>query len=204
MSWKNGCGRGSLNGGISASLSHAKGVFRAVLRKGVVSVRRHLARNPGVATPPRREVYDRSEGRCEACGRSISMQQMNAHHLRPFSAGGTNSLNNSACLCKGCHKLIHRHWPIQKGRWRNLRTVKIPRKHRGYLKWIFSWKKFPPTDNSCGSASVQDFTSGDLTEYKWRRGRWVCRICRGWRPRSTKAGRIVMQRIIRKWLWHSS
>ena len=148
----------------------------------------------------RREVYDRSQGQCDGCRRRISIQKMNAHHLRPFAAGGTTSFNNLASLCKRCHKLVHRHWPIQKGHWRNLRPVKVPRKHQKYLKWIFSWEKFPPAGDSCGSASVQDFNTSELTEYKWQCERWRYRICRRRRPRSTKAGRIVMQRIIRKWL----
>jgi hypothetical protein len=152
----------------------------------------------------RRKVYERSLGRCEGCHRRISPQQMNAHHLRPFSAGGATSLSNLACLCKSCHILVHEQWPIRRGVWRNLPPGKMPREHREYLKRIFSWEKFPPAGESSGNATLRDFRGvGGFTEYHWQRERWRYRIWRNRRPRSTKEGRTMMQRIVRKWLSNS-
>lgn len=166
--------------------------------------RRSLALSQTRVLPSlRREVYDRSLGRCEACHRRISMRQMNAHHLRPSSAGGATSLNNMACLCKSCHILVHEKWPIRKGIWRSLQPGRMPTEHQKYLKRIFSWERFPPED-SCGSASLVDLRGiGGFTEYRWQREHWRHRISLRLRPRSAQEGMIVMQRIIRKWLTDS-
>lgn len=47
------------------------------------------------------EVLGRS---CASCGAGYDLQ---VHHVRPVSQGGTNSLENLQVLCRSCHNKIH-------------------------------------------------------------------------------------------------
>lgn len=59
----------------------------------------------------RQVVYERSQGRCELCGRE---RGTNVHHRQPRSAGGTWHPANLLHLCgqgnaTGCHGLVEAH-----------------------------------------------------------------------------------------------
>jgi len=43
---------------------------------------------------------------CAICGFSNQLV-LDVHHVRPTSAGGSDEIENLACLCKNCHVLVH-------------------------------------------------------------------------------------------------
>lgn len=61
------------------------------------------------------EVAKKNRGRvkvirgctCAICGFSNPLA-LDVHHIRPTSAGGSDEIENLACLCRNCHVLVHR------------------------------------------------------------------------------------------------
>lgn len=53
----------------------------------------------------REQVYKRASGQCERCGKRLSWKQMHMDERVPRGQGGEVSLDNSWCLCAGCHIL---------------------------------------------------------------------------------------------------
>lgn len=49
-------------------------------------------------------LYDRSQHKCENCGRSIEFSDMQVGHKTAYSKGGGTTLRNSVALCYGCNK----------------------------------------------------------------------------------------------------
>lgn len=57
----------------------------------------------------RQNVYNRAGGKCELCGSSIGMKDMQLHHVLPiltFKKYASNE-RNMMCLCGKCHRMIH-------------------------------------------------------------------------------------------------
>jgi hypothetical protein len=52
----------------------------------------------------RRAVMTRDRYRCRSCG---TAEQVDVHHIKFRSAGGGDSLDNCACLCRCCHAELH-------------------------------------------------------------------------------------------------
>jgi len=46
-------------------------------------------------------------GVCEECSEPISLEEMEAHHVVPYSQGGKTEVENGQALCQGCHKDTH-------------------------------------------------------------------------------------------------
>ena len=44
------------------------------------------------------------KGKCQLCGFNGNIY---IHHIRPIHYGGTNDLNNLACICGNCHYTVH-------------------------------------------------------------------------------------------------
>lgn len=53
----------------------------------------------------RLDVYYNAGGRCEMCGKPLSIYEFTIDHIMPISHGGTNDINNLACTCKACNTL---------------------------------------------------------------------------------------------------
>lgn len=51
----------------------------------------------------RKIIYDRSEGRCQLCGRKISFFDMSIDHVIPISKGGADSMENLQASCIACN-----------------------------------------------------------------------------------------------------
>lgn len=75
-------------------------------------LKRRARKNTGPSTGVREEVWERSGGYCERCGKAIGTSAMSVHHRRPRRMGGTtdpsvNTVPNLAILCgsgtTGCH-----------------------------------------------------------------------------------------------------
>ena len=52
----------------------------------------------------RREVYERQQGICPACGRHFEIEEMDADHITPCSKGGRTIASNCQMLCKECNR----------------------------------------------------------------------------------------------------
>jgi len=50
----------------------------------------------------RRQIYERSEGKCENCGQPITWN-FHMHERIPRGKGGEQSMNNCEALCARCH-----------------------------------------------------------------------------------------------------
>ncbi len=73
---------------------------------------KHAARR--IEQDIRREVYDRDNARCRACGEALTFggdltEAMHAHHLVMRSAGGSDLAENRVALDWECHLLAHEH-----------------------------------------------------------------------------------------------
>ena len=67
--------------------------------------RRHPGRvSGGRAATFRRAVLAPSGGRCAVCG---SAENVEAHHVRPISEGGSSEPPNGLALCRAHHLLAH-------------------------------------------------------------------------------------------------
>lgn len=51
----------------------------------------------------RKLAYERDDGMCVLCGALAT----ETHHIIFRSHGGTNELENLACLCRKCHEIAH-------------------------------------------------------------------------------------------------
>ena len=52
----------------------------------------------------RREVYERQQGICPACGRHFEIEEMDADQITPWSKGGRTIASNCQMLCKECNR----------------------------------------------------------------------------------------------------
>jgi len=52
-------------------------------------------------------VQKYSEGRCFSCEKKFDYLNLNVHHIKPLSKGGSNKLTNLTILCVGCHRAVH-------------------------------------------------------------------------------------------------
>lgn len=50
-------------------------------------------------------VYERFDGRCAICGRSVSRKHMVISKKIPLSKGGNNGMENLLLTCKACSKM---------------------------------------------------------------------------------------------------
>ncbi|HET8954275.1 MAG TPA: HNH endonuclease signature motif containing protein [Solirubrobacterales bacterium] len=78
----------------------------------------------GAAARFRREVLARAGGRCERCG---STEDVEAHHRRALTDGGSNDPSNGEALCRRCHRPADRQ---QRERRKQRRTAQGNLKQR--------------------------------------------------------------------------
>jgi 5-methylcytosine-specific restriction endonuclease McrA len=52
----------------------------------------------------RRKVWERDGGKCQHCGKEVSLEECNIDHIKS-GLRGTNHLNNLRTLCRRCHVL---------------------------------------------------------------------------------------------------
>lgn len=67
---------------------------------------RDLRNNSGFTTALKKKVKQQAGNRCEICGSTTSLI---VHHIRMFSKGGTNDMDNLMAICRKCHRAIHNH-----------------------------------------------------------------------------------------------
>ncbi len=52
----------------------------------------------------KRTVYERQKGICKKCNAHFEFEEMEADHVKPWSEGGSTSIDNCYMLCKGCNR----------------------------------------------------------------------------------------------------
>ena len=61
----------------------------------------------------RAEIYKKSGGCCQLCGRKISFDEFTIDHIIPLNGGGTNDIDNLAAACKICNSFKADIYPAQ-------------------------------------------------------------------------------------------
>jgi len=51
-------------------------------------------------------VVFRDRFTCQMCGKKFKFEELDAHHLKPRSEGGTNNIKNLITLCEDCHDVV--------------------------------------------------------------------------------------------------
>ena len=52
----------------------------------------------------RADIYKKSNGICQLCGRKITFKDMSVDHIIPISKGGSNDINNTQAACLICNR----------------------------------------------------------------------------------------------------
>ena len=52
-------------------------------------------------------IFQSQQGKCACCGRELSIDEMQLHHILPRSIGGKDGFENEMGLCNECHQQIH-------------------------------------------------------------------------------------------------
>lgn len=61
----------------------------------------------------RKEIYNKSDGFCQLCGRKISIEDFTVDHIIPLNGGGTNDLDNLNAVCRICNSFKADIYPAQ-------------------------------------------------------------------------------------------
>ena len=61
----------------------------------------------------RKEIYNKSDGCCQLCGRKISFNEFTIDHIIPLNGGGTNDLDNLNAVCRICNSFKADIYPEQ-------------------------------------------------------------------------------------------
>jgi len=77
----------------------------------------------------RAKVFWRDKYKCQHCG---SIKNLQVHHIRYRSQGGTNRVSNGICLCKNCH------WDLHAGLWKLNKKPKLFQ----YPMWLMQGKYY--------------------------------------------------------------
>lgn len=56
-----------------------------------------------MTTAMREKVYQKSDGHCAYCGRSMAIEQMQIDHIAPKCLGGSDAIDNLNPSCRMCN-----------------------------------------------------------------------------------------------------
>lgn len=52
----------------------------------------------------RKLIYDKYDGRCQLCGKKLSLQEMTLDHIIPLAVGGVDDISNLWTACESCNQ----------------------------------------------------------------------------------------------------
>ena len=67
-----------------------------------------------------------SKGRCSYCEKKFDYSNLDVHHIKERSKGGSNKLTNLTILCAGCHRALKRGY-IDRKKLKPIEKPKIKR-----------------------------------------------------------------------------
>ncbi len=80
------------------SIANPKNVFEYALSGNPQMIQLRL-----FSENDKRKIYKKQSEKCQKCGRKISFDEAAADHVKPFSKGGTTTLDNCQILCRDCN-----------------------------------------------------------------------------------------------------
>jgi len=86
-------------------------------------------------TPSKRAtlVQKYSKGRCSYCKKKFDYLNLDVHHIKERSKGGSNKLTNVTILCAGCHRGL-KHGYIDRTKLKPIMKSKARRKRQSKRK----------------------------------------------------------------------
>ncbi len=55
----------------------------------------------------RNRVILRDRQRCQKCGKALTLEECEIHHIRTRGKGGDDQIDNLECICRRCHQKEH-------------------------------------------------------------------------------------------------
>lgn len=84
----------------------------------------------------RKLLYNNANGRCELCGQKILFEDMTVDHINPLSMGGSNDVENIACVCFTCNKFKGNILPDDFfERVSEIFMYQMEKKYKNKIKW---------------------------------------------------------------------
>jgi 5-methylcytosine-specific restriction endonuclease McrA len=89
------------------------------------------AKSTKVLTPSKRAtlVQKYSKGRCSYCKKKFDYLNLDVHHIKERSKGGSNKLTNLTILCAGCHREL-KHGYIDRTKIKPIMKPKTRKRQR--------------------------------------------------------------------------
>lgn len=84
---------------------------------------------------------------CQSCGDSKELSDLDSHHAKKASAGGTEDFANMVCLCRRCHSFCHQpgfterldHVAQDGANVENGRIINWQHHTNALTKWRLNW-----------------------------------------------------------------
>lgn len=86
---------------LSCNMNH---VYQ--FREIVDGKRKTFKESRSISAKLKRDVYEKCNNKCTKCG---STKKLHIHHIKEFSKGGLNEIENLILLCVSCHAEAHRN-----------------------------------------------------------------------------------------------
>ena len=84
----------------------------------------------------RKIIYNKSDGRCELCGRKISFSEMTLDHIIPLDQGGADNINNLQSTCYACNRFKSNIKPDDfMNRITEIFLYQMEKKYNGKIEW---------------------------------------------------------------------
>lgn len=103
-----------------------------------------------ISNVARTNIYNKSNGRCEICGRPLTATESTIDHITPISRGGTNSMDNLRNVCSDCNAL---------------KGSRLDSEMYAALANICAIKAYDDPDNDIWNLIVRAKVRGDINKY---------------------------------------
>ena len=110
-------------------------IFDTKTKKIVWRHTRRKKRSPGT----RKMLYHQFDGRCQLCGKKLTLENMTLDHIIPLDLGGEDELSNIQIACASCNTLKRNILPDDfTNRVTNIFMYQMDKKRKGNFMWEIS------------------------------------------------------------------
>ncbi len=89
----------------------------------------------------RQMVYNKAEGRCQLCGKKITLDEMTLDHIVPLGMGGRDEEDNLQCSCRSCNEFKSNILPEEfENKINTIFFYQSNKKYKGSLRWKIAQK----------------------------------------------------------------